>query len=51
MPAVRLCAVRASTAARAFYGRLEFEQLDVSDPGPVWYLGRPTNRDAPAVTR
>ncbi|KAA6220074.1 hypothetical protein [Streptomyces filamentosus] len=43
------------TAGRTFYGRLGCERSDVSDPGPVWYLGRPTsrptNRDAPSVTR
>ncbi|MGY3333963.1 hypothetical protein ACVW0K_000062 [Streptomyces filamentosus] len=33
VPADRLCAVRASTAARAFYDRLEFRELDVPDPG------------------
>ncbi|MEV5607433.1 GNAT family N-acetyltransferase [Streptomyces sp. NPDC052225] len=43
VPAVHLCMVRANTPARAFYDRLGFEQLDVPDPGPVWYLGRPTH--------
>ncbi|MFJ4715939.1 GNAT family N-acetyltransferase [Streptomyces sp. NPDC088785] len=42
VPAVHLCMVRANTAARAFYDRLGFRQLAVSDPGPVWYLGRST---------
>lgn len=46
-PAVHLCMVRASTAARAFDDRLGFEPLDVPDPGPVWYLGRPTAQAAP----
>ncbi|MCX4985930.1 N-acetyltransferase [Streptomyces sp. NBC_00572] len=46
VPAVHLCMVRANTPARAFYDRLGFEQLDVPDPGPVWYLGRPTAQDA-----
>ncbi|MFB7830894.1 GNAT family N-acetyltransferase [Streptomyces sp. NPDC056056] len=47
VPAVHLCMVRANTAARAFYDRLGFEPLDVPDPGPVWYLGRPTAQAAP----
>ncbi|MFE0651144.1 GNAT family N-acetyltransferase [Streptomyces sp. NPDC059534] len=42
VPAVHLCMVRANTAARAFYDRLGFRPLAVPDPGPVWYLGRPT---------
>ncbi|MEU6840349.1 GNAT family N-acetyltransferase [Streptomyces sp. NPDC046716] len=42
VPAVHLCMVRANTAARAFYDRLDFRLLDVPDPGPVWYLGRST---------
>ncbi|MFE6888525.1 GNAT family N-acetyltransferase [Streptomyces sp. NPDC057694] len=42
VPAVHLCMVRANTPARAFYDRLGFRLLEVSDPGPVWYLGRST---------
>ncbi|MEV3853327.1 GNAT family N-acetyltransferase [Streptomyces sp. NPDC050095] len=42
VPAVHLCMVRANTSARAFYDRLGFRPLAVPDPGPVWYLGRPT---------
>ncbi|MFB7339049.1 GNAT family N-acetyltransferase [Streptomyces hydrogenans] len=41
---VHLCMVRANTPARAFYDRLGFTQLNVPDPGPVWYLGRPTTQ-------
>ncbi|WP_031011740.1 GNAT family N-acetyltransferase [Streptomyces sp. NRRL F-5727] len=44
VPAVHLCMVQANTSARAFYDRLGFTQLNVPDPGPVWYLGRPTAR-------
>ena len=44
--AVHLCMVRSNTSARAFYDRLGFRQLAVDDPGPVWYLGRPTAPDA-----
>ena len=44
--AVHLCMARSNTAARAFYDRLGFRQLAVDDPGPVWYLGRPTAPDA-----
>ncbi|WP_078944723.1 GNAT family N-acetyltransferase [Streptomyces flavochromogenes] len=46
VPAVHLCMVQANTAARAFYDRLGFEALHVPDPGPVWYLGRPTAQAA-----
>ncbi|MEE1819999.1 GNAT family N-acetyltransferase [Streptomyces sp. SP18ES09] len=42
VPAVHLCMSRANTPARAFYDRLGFRLLTVDDPGPVWYLGRPT---------
>ncbi|MFD8204996.1 GNAT family N-acetyltransferase [Streptomyces sp. NPDC059695] len=42
VPAVHLCMARANTPARAFYDRLGFRLLTVDDPGPVWYLGRPT---------
>ncbi|RPF38938.1 GNAT family N-acetyltransferase [Streptomyces sp. TLI_185] len=40
--AVHLSMVTANTPARAFYDRLGFHQIDVSDPGPVTYLGRST---------
>ncbi len=40
--AVHLCMDRENAPARAFYDRLGFTPLDVPDPGPVWYLGRPT---------
>ncbi|SEE03180.1 Acetyltransferase (GNAT) family protein [Streptomyces sp. TLI_105] len=42
VPAVHLCMARANTPARAFYDRLGFRLLPVDDPGPVWYLGKPT---------
>ncbi|WP_432157653.1 GNAT family N-acetyltransferase [Streptomyces sp. bgisy153] len=42
--AVHLCMARADTGARAFYERVGFRELDVPDPGPVWYLGRSTTR-------
>ncbi|MFD6418241.1 GNAT family N-acetyltransferase [Streptomyces sp. NPDC060194] len=42
VPAVHLCMVAANTAARAFYDRLGFHEIDVPDPGPVVYLGRST---------
>ncbi|MEV6247857.1 GNAT family N-acetyltransferase [Streptomyces sp. NPDC051742] len=45
VPAVHLCMVQANTKARAFYDRLGFAPLAVPDPGPVWYLGRPTAAD------
>jgi len=32
----------ANVSARAFYDRLGFTELPVSDPGPLTYLGRPT---------
>ncbi|MFB7422263.1 GNAT family N-acetyltransferase [Streptomyces hydrogenans] len=44
---VHLCMVRANTGARAFYDRLGFRQLEVADPGPVWYLGRSTAAEGP----
>ncbi|MEX0171410.1 GNAT family N-acetyltransferase [Streptomyces sp. LMG1-1-1.1] len=47
VPAVHLCMVRTNTAARAFYDRLDFQHLPVPDPGPVWYLGRPTAPERP----
>lgn len=47
VPAVHLCVVRANTTARAFYDRLGFRLLTVPDPGPVWYMGRPTATDGP----
>lgn len=47
VPAVHLCMARANTAARAFYDRLGFALLEVADPGPVWYLGRPTADGTP----
>ncbi|WP_030904682.1 GNAT family N-acetyltransferase [Streptomyces sp. NRRL F-5126] len=40
--AVHLSMVTANTAARAFYDRLGFRELDVPDPGPLTYLGRST---------
>ena len=42
--AVHLCMVQTNTPARAFYDRLGFTRLDVPNPGPVWYLGRPTTQ-------
>jgi ribosomal protein S18 acetylase RimI-like enzyme len=41
---VHLCMSRANTPARAFYDRMDFQELPVPDDGPVWYLGRPTAR-------
>ncbi|MGW3406104.1 GNAT family N-acetyltransferase [Streptomyces zhihengii] len=46
VPAVHLCMVQANTRARAFYDRLGFRLLPITDPAPIWYLGRPTARDA-----
>lgn len=40
--AVHLSMLTANTAARAFYDRLGFTGIPVSDPGPLTYLGRPT---------
>ncbi|MFC4058752.1 GNAT family N-acetyltransferase [Planomonospora corallina] len=45
--AVHLGMVTANTAARAFYDRLGFHEIQVADPGPVTYLGRRTDRTAP----
>ncbi|WP_432102579.1 GNAT family N-acetyltransferase [Streptomyces sp. bgisy091] len=42
VPAVHLSMVTSNTPARAFYDRLGFEVIDVPDPGPLTYLGRPT---------
>lgn len=42
VPAVHLTMVTANTAARAFYDRLDFHEIDVPAPGPVTYLGRAT---------
>ncbi|MEU3554685.1 GNAT family N-acetyltransferase [Streptomyces fragilis] len=43
--AVHLCMSKSNTRARAFYDRMGFQELEVEDDGPVWYLGRPTARD------
>ncbi|MFE7327843.1 GNAT family N-acetyltransferase [Streptomyces sp. NPDC057565] len=43
--AVHLSMLTANTAARAFYDRLGFAEIDVPDPGPVTYLGRSTTPD------
>jgi ribosomal protein S18 acetylase RimI-like enzyme len=40
--AVHLAMVTTNTAARAFYDRLGFQEIDVADPGPLTYLGRST---------
>ncbi|MEU1123509.1 GNAT family N-acetyltransferase [Streptomyces sp. NPDC005899] len=40
--AVHLSMLTANTAARAFYDRLGFGELDVPGPGPLTYLGRST---------
>ncbi len=42
VPAVHLTMVTANVAARAFYDRLGFHEIEVSDLGPVTCLGRPT---------
>ncbi|WP_432176385.1 GNAT family N-acetyltransferase [Streptomyces sp. Tue6028] len=42
VPAVHLGMVTANVAARAFYDRLGFHEIDVPDPGPLTYLGRST---------
>jgi ribosomal protein S18 acetylase RimI-like enzyme len=42
VPRVHLSMLSSNTAAGRFYERLDFHQLDVSDPGPVTYLGRST---------
>jgi len=36
--------VTANVRARGFYDRLGFQLIPVPDPGPVTYLGRPTDR-------
>lgn len=46
VPAVHLSMVQANTGARAFYDRLGFRPLAVPETAPLWYLGRPTARDA-----
>ncbi|MFE7710846.1 GNAT family N-acetyltransferase [Streptomyces sp. NPDC057486] len=43
--AVHLSMLTANTAARAFYDRLGFAEIDVPDAGPVTYLGRSTTPD------
>ncbi|MFB9894460.1 GNAT family N-acetyltransferase [Planobispora takensis] len=40
--AVHLGMVTANTAARAFYDRLGFHEIEVPDAGPLTYLGRET---------
>ncbi|MFG1669138.1 GNAT family N-acetyltransferase [Streptomyces sp. Y7] len=40
--AVHLSMVTANKPARAFYDRLGFHEIAVTDPGPVTYLGRGT---------
>ncbi|MGW9053959.1 GNAT family N-acetyltransferase [[Kitasatospora] papulosa] len=40
--AVHLSMLTANTPARAFYDRLGFHVIDVSDPGPLTFLGRST---------
>ncbi|MGW0787887.1 GNAT family N-acetyltransferase [Streptomyces sp. NPDC002911] len=45
--AVHLSMLTANTSARAFYDRLGFQVVDVPDPGPLTYLGRPTERVGP----
>lgn len=42
VPAVHLSMVTVNAAARAFYDRLGFHEIEVPDPGPVTYLGRTT---------
>ncbi|MBC6457718.1 GNAT family N-acetyltransferase [Actinomadura sp. HBU206391] len=42
VPAVHLGMVPTNTAARAFYDRVGFHEIPVTDPGPVTYLGRTT---------
>jgi ribosomal protein S18 acetylase RimI-like enzyme len=39
VPAVHLGMVTANTAARAFYDRLRFHEIDVPNAGPLTYLG------------
>lgn len=43
VPRVHLGMVTANTAARAFYDRLGFHEIPVTDPGPLTYLGRSTD--------
>ncbi|MER5551804.1 GNAT family N-acetyltransferase [Streptomyces sp. NPDC002793] len=40
--ATHLSMLTANTPARAFYDRLGFHVIDVTDPGPLTYLGRST---------
>lgn len=40
--AVHLSMLTANTKARAFYDRVGFHEIPVTDPGPVTYLGRST---------
>ncbi|MFD4029728.1 GNAT family N-acetyltransferase [Streptomyces sp. NPDC058637] len=42
VPAVHLSMLTANTPARAFYDRLGFHEIEVPDPGPLTFLGRPT---------
>ncbi|WP_042396356.1 GNAT family N-acetyltransferase [Streptacidiphilus carbonis] len=42
VPRVHLGMVTANTPARAFYDRLGFHVIPVTDPGPLTYLGRST---------
>lgn len=42
-PRVHLGMVTVNTAARAFYDRLGFHVIPVTDPGPLTYLGRSTS--------
>jgi ribosomal protein S18 acetylase RimI-like enzyme len=46
MPAVHVGMLTSNTAARGFYDRLGWQIIEVPDPGPLTYLGRPT-RGAP----
>jgi ribosomal protein S18 acetylase RimI-like enzyme len=43
VPAVHLGMVTTNTAARAFYDRLGFHEIPVSDPVPLTFLGRDTS--------
>ncbi len=42
VPRVYLAMLTTNTGAGAFYERLGFHSLDVSDPGPITFLGRST---------
>ncbi|SBT44097.1 GNAT family N-acetyltransferase [Micromonospora narathiwatensis] len=42
-PALHVGMVTANVRARGFYDRLGFQMIPVPDPGPVTYLGRPTD--------